>query len=385
MGLKYNAHSLIWFVAFVGSRVALIVVASAGKGKHYHHHHRSSVPKYYPAFFIFGDSLSDTGNNNNLVTLAKATRPPYGRDSPQQIPTGRFSNGLLGPDFVAEFTGLPPPPPYLSGGDDYLQGVSFASSGSGILNSSGNVFGQHVPLRQQMVYFRKVRSALQAKLGEGGVRNFFAKALFYINIGSNDYIVNYLLTTGGVPSLLQTQYSPPQFVGLLQSNLELHIRELYGMGARKVAVVGLSLLGCVPFQLMLQGSKTGACIDSINQLTRDYNAALLRRLQALQAAYADAHFTYLSTYNLVDSIVKQPSAYGFKNTTFACCGSGRFNAWPTCSVRGLFKVCDDASKYVFWDFVHPTTAVNKLAAVKFWSGSFPDVSPYNLKQLALLS
>ena len=52
-----------------------------------------------PCFFIFGDSLSDNGNNNDLVTLAKANYMPYGIDFPQG-PTGRFSNGRNLADFI---------------------------------------------------------------------------------------------------------------------------------------------------------------------------------------------------------------------------------------------------------------------------------------------
>ncbi|KAG5232750.1 GDSL esterase/lipase [Salix suchowensis] len=45
-----------------------------------------------PRFFIFGDSLADNGNNNNLVTAAKANYRPYGIDFPEGT-TGRFTNG----------------------------------------------------------------------------------------------------------------------------------------------------------------------------------------------------------------------------------------------------------------------------------------------------
>jgi len=45
-----------------------------------------------PCYFIFGDSLADSGNNNNLWSYAKANYPPYGIDYPSG-PTGRFSNG----------------------------------------------------------------------------------------------------------------------------------------------------------------------------------------------------------------------------------------------------------------------------------------------------
>lgn len=45
-----------------------------------------------PAMFIFGDSLIDNGNNNNLPTFARANYFPYGIDFVGG-PTGRFSNG----------------------------------------------------------------------------------------------------------------------------------------------------------------------------------------------------------------------------------------------------------------------------------------------------
>lgn len=53
------------------------------------------------AFFVFGDSLVDSGNNNYLVTSARADSPPYGIDYPTHRPTGRFSNGLNIPDIIS--------------------------------------------------------------------------------------------------------------------------------------------------------------------------------------------------------------------------------------------------------------------------------------------
>lgn len=60
-------------------------------------------------FFIFGDSIVDNGNNNNLVTLAKSDFPPYGIDTPNHRPTGRFTNNRT----IADITGhsLPLPSP----------------------------------------------------------------------------------------------------------------------------------------------------------------------------------------------------------------------------------------------------------------------------------
>ncbi|THG21437.1 hypothetical protein TEA_001055 [Camellia sinensis var. sinensis] len=53
------------------------------------------------AFFVFGDSLVDSGNNDYLATTARADNPPYGIDYPTHRPTGRFSNGLNIPDILS--------------------------------------------------------------------------------------------------------------------------------------------------------------------------------------------------------------------------------------------------------------------------------------------
>lgn len=54
-----------------------------------------------PAVYVFGDSIVDPGNNNaNFRTVFKCNFPPYGRDFPGGIATGRFSNGRVPSDFI---------------------------------------------------------------------------------------------------------------------------------------------------------------------------------------------------------------------------------------------------------------------------------------------
>lgn len=52
-----------------------------------------------PCYFVFGDSLADNGNNNQLKTSAKVNFPPYGIDF-RDGPTGRFSNGRNYADII---------------------------------------------------------------------------------------------------------------------------------------------------------------------------------------------------------------------------------------------------------------------------------------------
>ncbi|KAK9096539.1 hypothetical protein Sjap_022036 [Stephania japonica] len=88
-----------------------------------------------PAVLAFGDSIVDTGNNNNLVTIAKANYSPYGQNFLGGFPSGRFCNGKIPSDLIVNELGIKEVlPAYL---DPKLQpvelltGVSFASGGSG--------------------------------------------------------------------------------------------------------------------------------------------------------------------------------------------------------------------------------------------------------------
>lgn len=61
--------------------------------------HGSGVKKI-PALMVFGDSIVDSGNNNDLPTLAKCNFPPYGVNFTDQKPTGRFSNWKIPTDLL---------------------------------------------------------------------------------------------------------------------------------------------------------------------------------------------------------------------------------------------------------------------------------------------
>ncbi|GMP55123.1 hypothetical protein CsSME_00020038 [Camellia sinensis var. sinensis] len=54
------------------------------------------------AFYVFGDSTVDAGNNNNIEDGIKANFYPYGVDYNNQS-TGRFTNGLTVADFMGNY------------------------------------------------------------------------------------------------------------------------------------------------------------------------------------------------------------------------------------------------------------------------------------------
>ncbi|CAB4276323.1 unnamed protein product [Prunus armeniaca] len=104
-----------------------------------------------PCFFIFGDSLVDSGNNNYLPTLAKVNYLPYGVDFPIGA-TGRFCNGRTSVDILAELLGFkkPIPPFATTWGLVILRGLNYASGAAGIRAESGTEMGVNVNLDQQL-------------------------------------------------------------------------------------------------------------------------------------------------------------------------------------------------------------------------------------------
>ncbi|KAL5583406.1 hypothetical protein UlMin_015848 [Ulmus minor] len=100
------------------------------------------LPKKHAAFFIFGDSLYDAGNNNYIKTLPdfQSNYWPYG-ETFFGFPTGRTTDGRIIPDFIREYAKLPLIPPYLHPGvRDYTYGVNFASAAAGALVETNRGF-----------------------------------------------------------------------------------------------------------------------------------------------------------------------------------------------------------------------------------------------------
>lgn len=91
--------------------------------------------------FVFGSSLVDNGNNHFLQNpAAPANFLPYGIDFPLG-PSGRYTNGKNVIDLIGEQLQLPSFIPPFSDpstkGERILNGVNFASGGSGILDDTG--------------------------------------------------------------------------------------------------------------------------------------------------------------------------------------------------------------------------------------------------------
>ncbi|RYR32246.1 hypothetical protein Ahy_A10g046835 isoform A [Arachis hypogaea] len=437
------------------------------------------VRKQHAALFVFGDSLFDAGNNNYINTTAdfQSNYPPYG-ETFFNYPSGRFSDGRVLPDFIAEYAKLPLIQPYLFPGNQiYSDGINFASAGAGALvetyqgldkskqrkskdlnveikgQLADDITSKYVPphvnifyclggitltcflvqvatgfamtfyyrptvteafasvqyimteanfgwlirsvhrwsasmmvlmmilhvidLKTQLSYFQKVSKVLKKKLGDTEAKTLLAKAVYLINIGSNDYLVPLSKNSTSASSY-------EKYVGMVVGNISNVIKGIHEVGGRKVGILNQPPFGCIlALKLRLNGTK-GSCVEEASSLAKMHNNVLSVELQKLKTQLRGFKYSYFDYYNWVFDVIKHPSKYGFKESGVACCGSGLYNGDYTCGGKRASKdydLCKNPSDYVFFDSVHPTERVNKIFSQIMWSGNQTSTGPYNLKTL----
>ncbi|KAK4849942.1 hypothetical protein QYF36_002276 [Acer negundo] len=328
------------------------------------------------AFFVFGDSLVDSGNNNYLATTARADAPPYGIDYPTRRPTGRFSNGLNIPDIISEQIGQSQPPlPYLSPvlkGHKLLNGANFASAGIGILNDTGIQFLNIIRMFRQLDYFEEYQRRVNGLVGAQKTSALVKKALVLITVGGNDFVNNYYL----VPfSARSRQFSLPDYVKYLISEYRKLLMRLYELGARQVLVTGTGPLGCVPAEMAMR-STNSECSAELQRAAALYNPQLVEMIKGLNSEIGENIFIAANTQQMHMNFISDPQAYGFTTSKVACCGQGPNNGLGLCTV--LSNLCPDRDHYAFWDAFHPSEKANRIIVQQIMSGSTQYMTPMNL-------
>ncbi|KAK9063067.1 hypothetical protein SSX86_016937 [Deinandra increscens subsp. villosa] len=332
-------------------------------------------------FFVFGDSLVDNGNNNFLLTYARADMPPYGIDTPLHRPNGRFSNGLNIPDVISEHLGSEPVLPYLSPemtDKKLLMGANFASAGIGILNDTGFQFANILGMSVQLEYFREYQQRITDLLGQEKAKEIVNKALVLVSLGGNDFVNNYYLTSF---SARRRQYALPDYVSLLISEYRKILMILHENGVRRAILMGSGPLGCAPAELALHSSN-GECAADLQAAAELFEPQLVQMVQDVNAELGEHVFIAANTKLMHHNIITDPQAFGFENSKTACCGQGPFNGLGLCTPWSL--LCDDRDKYVFWDAFHPTERASRFIVEQMMNGADEYMRPMNLTTIMYL-
>ncbi|CAN1281605.1 GDSL esterase/lipase At4g16230 [Linum perenne] len=289
--------------------------------------------------FVFGDSLVDSGNNNYIISLSKANYLPNGIDFGK--PTGRYTNGRTIVDVIG------------------MYGVNYASGAGGILNETGKIFGGRINMDAQIDNFAKTKNDIISMIGLAKAEKLLENALYSVTIGSNDFVNNYLTPIISV------------------------FERLYDLGARKIVVVNVGPIGCIPYIRDINPSSGDKCATFPNELARSYNAKLKTLVQGLSKSLTGSYLVYADVYRIVSDIVTNYKSYGFENASGACCHlAGTHGGLIPCGPWS--EVCSDRSKYVFWDPYHPSDATNVIMAKRLLDGGIDDIWPMNVRQLAAI-
>ncbi|KAL5545976.1 hypothetical protein UlMin_005663 [Ulmus minor] len=323
-----------------------------------------------PALFIFGDSVVDVGNNNNLATILKANFPPYGRDFVTRKPTGRFCNGKLATDFTAENLGFTTyPPAYLSPeakGDHLLTGANFASGGSGYYEATSKQ-NRAISLTQQLNYYKEYQSKLVKMVGQVKANETFSGAIHILSAGNSDFVQKYY-----IDPILSTKYTPDQFSDLLMKSFSNFIQTLYGMGARRIGVTSLPPIGCLPAAMNIFGLGAKDCVERLNKDAISFNNKLNNTVQGLKQL-PGIKLVMFDIYNPLLNLIQKPNEKGFTQSRRSCCGTGLVETAVLCNSISI-GTCSNATEYVFWDGFHPSQAANEVLAGDILTQGFALIS-----------
>ncbi len=268
----------------------------------------------FTGMWVFGDSLSDSGNNA-LAIGANGGQVITGNT---YIPTqpyafSAYTNQFTWVNSFATGLGLPTSAiPSLAGGRDYAYGGARTTI-------NGAVGGFPPSATTQLNQFLATPGALSAS------------SLFVIAIGGNDVRAAGDAAAANPGNALATISAGAASFATGVGNM---VDALQARGAQNIVVWGVPNVGRSPFAISTN------TVAAATFISNTFNSALNARLAG------EAGVTPFNLAGLIDTVAANPGAYGLSNITDAC---------------GAIAGCNP-SQYLFWDGIHPTSAGHALIA-----------------------
>ncbi|OMO81624.1 Lipase, GDSL [Corchorus olitorius] len=355
-------------------------------------------PCNFPAIFNFGDSNSDTGG----LSASFGQAPAPNGETYFHAPAGRYSDGRLIIDFIAESLGLPHLSAYLdSVGSNFSHGANFASAGATIRpqNTTKSQSGvSPFSFDVQLVQFSDFQKRSQFFNKQGifekllPKEDYFSQALYTFDMGQNDLTAGYKLNL----TTEQVKASVPDIL----SQFSNAVKKAYNDGGRAFWIHNTGPAGCLPYVLdrfpitAAQVDKYG-CATPFNEVAQYFNQKLKDVVSQLRKELPSAAFTYVDVYSVKYTLISQAKKFGFELPLIACCGHGgkyNFNNLLRCGAKIkengkeilIAKSCQNPSVRVIWDGIHFTEAANKWIFEQIANGSYSD-PPIPLKMACHLS
>jgi phospholipase/lecithinase/hemolysin len=285
-----------------------------------------AVPaQQYTKIVVFGDSLSDTGNDAVLSFLqfhvpipGPAADYTFGRftDGPDTLPPAMNYFGVWVEQLAAALPSHPMVVASLEGGTNYAYGFAKTGSGTTLLT-----FGPG----DEFIYVENVGQQIDDYLATHPTID--NHTLFVVWAGAND-----VLEAGSARDVVDGALGEVQ-----------DIQRLIHAGATQFLVPNLPPLGLVP---RFNTSATAAA--TANEASALYNTTLDAGVSLLPLLNFGRHLTItrLNTFSLLKQIVASPGSYGLSDVT----GSSQ-------------AMVVDPDTYLFWDDLHPTTHGHNIVAM----------------------
>lgn len=296
--------------------------------------HAHATP--FSNIYFFGDSLTDVGNVYNLSGIPPV---PY--------VAGRASNGPTYADTLTQGLGFLATPS-TAGGNNYAFGGA---------RTRYQLFGPP---------FMGILDQINAFTGLPG--NADAQALYVVWGGSNnlqDLIAGKTVDVLGnpIPGLFATV-----------ADLISGIQSLYDDGARTFLVPNLPDLGLTP-RVREYGDSAQFFA---NLLSVQFNDLYSLALAQLDQSLGDIEIIAFDTFGALNDIVANPADFGLTDITHRC------YTGDDLKFTGGGTVCAASDSYLFWDGIHPTSAVHGILGTQMLA-AVPEPGSMQLVALALLA
>lgn len=306
------AHRTTFLRKLFVATVAVVVLAGAS----------SVASASYSSITVFGDSLSD-GGNDFLYTGKSFPPAPYAQ---------RFSNGPTAVEVLASHLALPLAPS-LAGGSNYAYGGAETGLGNylavprpGVPSIINTVFSGVLP-------YPATGTLAQVQSFKG---SFAPQSLVVLWAGPNDLFTALALGQNPENSILPAM-----------NNLVQAVTTLYFAGARSILMPNMPDIGATPFGL---GSGDPAGLTAFSLA---FNFFLNKTIDDLGLALSGLDLIKFDTFGLLTSVVADKDTFGLSNVSDAC-----YN-----DVTGA--VCANPDQYLFWDSAHPTARGHQILAAGF--------------------
>jgi phospholipase/lecithinase/hemolysin len=306
--------------------------------------------------FVFGDSLSDSGNSkviSNQATGGVVTFPPANLG----YVGGRFSNGEVAAEYLWKA---------FNPGDTSFKaslipgGTNFAIGGATSGQENFVEVWSITPAALKPAYADLGNAWQLGQFSTPSPPSFDPEtSLFMVWFYPNDAFWNGATMGQSVGSFDGS--TPP--AGLKETavyNIKGTIEKLASYGAKNFLVPNTPDLGLIPEFINNDAQRT-----YFSQISSEFNTLLAEKLNGLAISRPDLDIVAFQTDDLFAEVRANPGAFGFSDVSQRCqttngCGNGS---------------SADQARFLFWDGSHPTTAGHRMIGQRFYQAVYDVPGP----------